>query len=227
LGCGPMPRRANAHVPPWPERMDLVALPSRCRVEEAQVESRGSVLVLRGEYRWHCLCGAILQHYSRPSGLPLILAALPEHHSRFHKVSQNPFLVTNGMRFHPDSLSTEELQAHAWQSLEERYRTRLTALGEQYEQARAEGLGSDDLVQVAKAAASGRVATLLIEADRQIMGWLDGTTGTIEFAQAGEARVSDLLDELGALTETMAGRVMVIPPQEMPRESGLAATYRY
>ena len=36
---------------------------------------------------------AVLEHYSRPSGLPLILAALPEHHHRCHEVSQNPFLV--------------------------------------------------------------------------------------------------------------------------------------
>src|SRR5690606_38219621 len=37
---------------------------------------------------------AILEHHSRPSGLPLILAALPEHHAMFHKVSHNPFLIS-------------------------------------------------------------------------------------------------------------------------------------
>jgi hypothetical protein len=35
---------------------------------------------------------AILEHHSRPSGLPLILAALPEYHTLFRQVSQNPFL---------------------------------------------------------------------------------------------------------------------------------------
>ncbi|MBN2562257.1 MAG: hypothetical protein JXQ75_15135, partial [Phycisphaerae bacterium] len=33
----------------------------------------------------------VLKHHSRPSGLPLILAALPEHHHLFHRVSHNPF----------------------------------------------------------------------------------------------------------------------------------------
>ena len=39
---------------------------------------------------------AVLEHHSRPSGLPLILAALPEHHHLFHRVSHNPFLMAEG-----------------------------------------------------------------------------------------------------------------------------------
>ncbi|MDO8834092.1 MAG: hypothetical protein Q7V01_00775, partial [Vicinamibacterales bacterium] len=35
---------------------------------------------------------AILEHYSRPSGMPLILAALTEYHTPFRDVSHNPFL---------------------------------------------------------------------------------------------------------------------------------------
>ena len=37
---------------------------------------------------------AVLEHHSRPSGLPLILAALPEHHSLFRPLSENSFLVS-------------------------------------------------------------------------------------------------------------------------------------
>ena len=33
---------------------------------------------------------AVLEHYSRPSGLPLILAALPEHHHLFHRGQPEP-----------------------------------------------------------------------------------------------------------------------------------------
>lgn len=49
---------------------------------------------------------AVLEHHSRPSGLPLILAALPEHHNRFHKVSHNPFLILESIDIHPDALSS-------------------------------------------------------------------------------------------------------------------------
>ena len=45
---------------------------------------------------------AVLEHHSRPSGLPLILAALPEHHHLFHQVSHNPFLMGEGLTINPD-----------------------------------------------------------------------------------------------------------------------------
>jgi hypothetical protein len=170
---------------------------------------------------------AVLEHYSRPSGLPLILAALPEHHDLFHQVSKNPFLVTNGINFDPTSISAERLQALAWQTVEPQYQARLTALGEEFKQACSKGLGSSDLAQVATAAASGRVATMLIEADRQIFGRLDDTTGQVELAGSSDSKTDELLDNLGELIANMGGQVMVIPADLMPVQTGLAATYRH
>jgi hypothetical protein len=170
---------------------------------------------------------AVLEHYSRPSGLPLVLAALPEHHDLFHQVSKNPFLVANGISLDPTSISAERLQALAWQTIEPQHQARLAALGEEFKQARSKGLGSGDLAQVATAAASGRVATLLIEADRQIIGRLHAPTGRVELADAHDSKADELLDDLGELTANMGGQVMVIPADLMPVRTGLAATYRH
>lgn len=170
---------------------------------------------------------AVQEHYSRLSGLPLILAALPEHHHLFHQVSQNPLLVADGIRFNPDSLSADELGTLAWQVMEPRYLSRLAVLGEEFEKARSRNAGSDDLTDVAQAAAFGKVATLLIEADREIAGQLDGTTGRFAFATLSDPHVDDLLDDLGELVVKMGGNVLVIPAERMPTTTGLAATYRY
>jgi hypothetical protein len=170
---------------------------------------------------------AVLEHYSRPSGLPLILAALPEHHHRFHQVSHNPCLLAEGLRINPDAAAAEELRALAWQVVRPRHEARLAALAEEFQQARAQGRGSEDLAQVAEAAAAGRVATLLIEADRHVAGRLDRATGGVELDDLSHPRVDDLLDDLGALVAKMGGRVLVIPADTMPVQTGLAATYRY
>ena len=106
---------------------------------------------------------AVLEHHSRPSGLPLILAALPEHHHLFHQVSHNPFLMAEGLTINPDALPIDELRERAWQVVEPQYQARLAALADEFAVAKSKGLGSDDLAQVAQAAAAGRVATLLIE----------------------------------------------------------------
>jgi hypothetical protein len=170
---------------------------------------------------------AVLEHHTKPSGLPLILAALPEHHHRFHQVSQNPLLVDEGIRSNPDSLPTDELRALAWQVVEPRYQARLASLREGFEHARSKGVGSDDLAQVAEASTAGRVETLLVDADRQIAGRLDGTTGRVELSNLDDPQGDDLLDDLSELVVKQGGKVLVIPAVEMPSRTGLAAIYRY
>jgi hypothetical protein len=170
---------------------------------------------------------AVLEHHSRPSGLSLILAALPEHHHLFHQVSHNPFLMTGGLSINPDALPIDELRERAWQVVEPQYQARLATLADEFAAAKSNGLGSDDLAQVAQAAAAGRVATLLIEADRQIAGRLDRATGRVELADLSNPQIDDLLDDLGELVGKMNGRVLVIPAERMPGRTGMAATYRY
>jgi hypothetical protein len=170
---------------------------------------------------------AVLEHHSRPSGLPLMLAALPEHHHRFHQVSHNPFLMAVGLNSNPDVLSIDELRKRVWQVVEPQHQARLVTLADEFVAAKSKGLGSDDLAQVAQAAASGRVAMLLIEADRQIAGRLDGATGRTELDHLSHPRVDDLLDDLGELVEKMGGKVQVIPADQMPTQTGLAAIYRH
>ena len=152
---------------------------------------------------------------------------MPEHHHLFHQVSQNPLLVAEGIGFNPDSLPADELRALAWQAVEPRYQARLASLREEFEQARSKSVGSDDLAQVAAASTSGRVATLLIDADRQIAGRLDGATGRVELANLSDPHIDDLLDDLGELVAKKGGTVLVIPAARMPSRTGLAAIYRY
>jgi ribosome-associated translation inhibitor RaiA len=133
---------------------------------------------------------AVLEHHSRPSGLPLILAALPEHHHLFHRVSHNPFLLAEGLSVNPDTLPIDELRERAWQVVEPQYQAGLVKLADEFAVAKSNGLGSDDPAEVAQAAAAGRVATWLIESDRMI-------GGRIDVADQRNPRVEDLLDDLG------------------------------
>lgn len=170
---------------------------------------------------------AVMTYHSRPSGLPLILATLPEHQAVFRRVSHNPALIAAGIPVHPNGMTVDAIRTLAWQAMEPEYLARLTALEEELGQARANALGSTDLVEVAHAAASGRVATLLIDADRTVPGLLDASTGRIERADFRGPDVDDLLDDLGNLVEGMGGRVVVVPSDRLPGKTGVAAIYRY
>lgn len=170
---------------------------------------------------------AVMEHHSRPLGLPLLLAALPEHHNLFHQVSHNPFLMTEGIDIHPDALPIDALRDRAWRVVEPHYLARLAGLVEQFGVARSKRLGADELAQVAEATVVGRVATLLIEADRQIPGRVDAATGRIEFDDLAHPEVDDLLDDLGELVLKMGGEVVVVPAERMPTQTGAAAIYRF
>jgi len=170
---------------------------------------------------------AILKHYSRPSGLPLLLAALPEHHALFRKVSHNPFLMEQALDVNPEGLELAELRKKVWDLVEPLHEARQQEMAKEFSRAMGTGLASDDIANVAEAAASGRVARILIESGRLIPGRLNEATGDIEAADPDHPEVDDLLDDLAELVGKLGGEVWVMPEKFMPGSSGLAATYRH
>lgn len=170
----------------------------------------------------------IYEHYSKPSGWPLILAALTEHQSLFQKVNKNPFLLNNGITINPSSVSTDKLATLAWEIMEPEYQQKHDSLVANFEQARANGKGSDDYKEVAVAAVEGRVEMLIVEADRIIPVRITNlVTGNTQKKDMTNPKVDDLLDDMGELVMKMGGQVMVIPAEKMPSETGLAAIFRY
>ncbi len=169
---------------------------------------------------------AIHERYSKPTGLPLLLAALPEHHHLFHSVNKNPYLLPNGIEVNPTSIDEEKFARLAWEVMKPEHDKRLEKLVDTYRQAKANGTGSNDLHEVAEAARIGKVQLLLLEAGRIIAGRISETkiTTTQDLA---DPHTDDLLDDIGELVIKMGGEVTVIPLDKMPGDTGLAAIFRY
>lgn len=170
---------------------------------------------------------AVLEHHSRPSGLPLLLAALPEHHHLLRKVSDNPQLLDASIDADTSALSLDELRERAWALVLPGYQARLAGLVDAFAEAQAKQHGSGDLSDVARAAVAGRVATLLLEADRRIPGRIDAGSGALSVNEPGDPLVDDVLDDLGERVLRSGGEVVIVPAERMPTRSGLAAIYRF
>lgn len=198
---------------------------STAGVRDGQVE-KGDLIDADTEQFFRAVDRAVAEQFSRPSRLPLMLAALPEHQSMFRKLSHNAFLLPQGIDTHADAMSLETLRERAWQVMEPRYLERLAGLVDMYHAARARWLANDDVAQVARSAASGRVSTLLVEADRQVYGRMETGNGAVEFAGADE-RDGDLLDDIAEAVLAHGGQVVVVPGPRMPSTTGLAAIYRF
>jgi hypothetical protein len=170
---------------------------------------------------------AVWEHHSRPSGLPLVLAALAEHHDRFDKVSHNAQRVDRAIAINPDGVSIDDLRAHAWAVMEPRVHARVSALLDAFGHARAKNLGSDGLAQIGPAILAGRVSTLLVDADRRIGGRFDESSGAITLADIADPHVDDILDDLAEHTERRDGQAFVLPAALMPTSTGIAAIFRF
>ncbi len=170
---------------------------------------------------------AVLQHCSQPSGQPLILAALPQHHALFRSVSTNPSLMDEAIDVHPDAMSLDALRERAWQVVQPHYLQRLAGLVESFSTAAANGRGADGLRAIAEAAVAGRVETLLIEAERLFPGRIDATSGAITTANLAHPDVDDVIDDLGEIVLRKRGEVIVVPAGRMPTNTGVAAIYRF
>ncbi|MCH9714444.1 MAG: hypothetical protein K0U63_07850 [Cyanobacteria bacterium] len=156
---------------------------------------------------------AVLEEYSQPSHLPLILAALPEHHHVFRSVSHNPFLMKEGIDFYPPhQTGNGRLCQSAWELLKPHHLARLASLAEAYGTASSEGLADDNPHHIAQAILAGRVVKLLIETQRDRPDRMDDATGGIELGQSALASGAE---------------VVVLPAEQMPTSSRIAAIYRY
>jgi hypothetical protein len=170
----------------------------------------------------------VKKNYSTPGGLPLVLAALPEHHDRFQKVNENPLVLPTGIKINAQSVSPKKLAQLAWEVMQPVYLQKLADGVGKYNQAKANGLGSDSIDDVIEAAESGRVGTLLIEEGRIIAKRLrNKTTGTFEAMDLTQPKLDDLLDDIGELVNKLGGKVLIIPQNRMPSKTGLAAIFRY
>jgi hypothetical protein len=171
---------------------------------------------------------AVWEHHSRRSGLPLILAALPENQAIFRKFSHNIHLLPEGIEADPDALPVQKLREAAWRIIAPRHQAQIEKLIDDYRVARSRGKGSDDLAEVARAAHRGRVGLLLLDATRHLPGTLDPGDGSPHPAdRAAAANVHDMLDDLGETVLRQRGMVVVVPHESAPSETGLAAIFRY
>ena len=172
---------------------------------------------------------AVYEYHGRGGDLPLYLAADVDYHARFHKASHHPRLQKEGIRINPDAteVNVERLRKEMADIIVPAAEAQTAEMVEQYGNAKAQQLGSDDLQKVGNAAAMGRVRMLFIDADKRVGGRVDATTGDVKRMKESNPDVDDVLDDLAELTLRNGGDVRVLPGDLHPSETGVAAIFRY
>lgn len=171
---------------------------------------------------------AIIEQVTKHSNLPIVLVTLPEYQGIFRKISHNSHLLKEGVNVDPSALSVDDLRQRAWGVVEPVAQERVANSISQFKKAHGTGLASDNIQSIVRAILDGRVETLMISADQRIAGRVDREEKQVEFLDNFDATdAEDVLDDLAEMVIRRSGKLMVLPEDVMPTDTGIAAIYRY
>ena len=159
--------------------------------------------------------------------VPLILAAADPIDSICRSVNTYPHLVAQSIAGNPEAASDAELAVSARAVLDDVYAEQLREVHDRYGQRSADGRTLSDVAEVARAATSGAVHTLLVDIDAAVPGELDDETGAVSFAAAAAGDVHDVTDEIARRAWLSGARVLAVRDSDIPGGPPVAAILRY
>ncbi|WP_226996418.1 hypothetical protein [Tessaracoccus flavus] len=142
---------------------------------------------------------------------PIVLATAEGNQSLYRSVSKHKHLLEDFVQGNPERLSPEELHAQAWPLAEKVLTADETELIERFGALKGTGKASDDLTLVGRAAAEGRVESLLLRAR---VSRPDGQADVVQ----------DETDPVIADTLRNGGTVRVVEDDQAPE---VRAIFRY
>ncbi|MFD2742263.1 MULTISPECIES: baeRF3 domain-containing protein [Sphingobacterium] len=166
----------------------------------------------------------ILEHFDIPAKTPLFLAALPEHHTNFARISKNGNLSSVHIPINPHSLSRSELLKKVQEVLDDTLAKRKANILERQQLAAQENKSSTEISDIVRDAIDGKVEILCIENGRGIKGSINTDKRDID----EHANLStDVINELARMVFNFGGEVIVLDEAEMPTKDGVFTLNRY
>jgi hypothetical protein len=161
---------------------------------------------------------------------PVVLAAVKEYHPLYRGVTGLDNLAEEGIEASVADWSPDRVHEAAWPIAKAQVAKKIDRALELWESSYGRGKGEQDLANLARLAVAGRIRLLLTERGRRLWGTLDRSTGAIEIVQEGgedpSGEAAELLDELAEVVILRGGNALVLPPERMPTDTGVAGILR-
>lgn len=198
-------------------------------------QSRNDVKKEEGEYFFRYVNKAVNDTFKDHDATPVILVCLPEHLAEFKKVCTIHDVLPEAIEKDPGALDAKQLLADAVAIMNKHEAEALQQLRDTYNEDAAHDKASDDIDTVAKAIFEDQVATLMLAKGKIIPGSYDPQDGSVNFDTATDPADDKLFDPASPdVTDGLAqaalqhgGEVIVLPQEQMPTASPVAAVFRY
>ena len=224
----------NADLPPTPVKVADLPSDAASAVGKSTLNQRGFHRTIQGSEgqnirfaQYVRQVDAALRPILAGRETPLILAATGRLASVFTQLNSYPHLLPETIGDSPDRLSETELAARARPILDRAYAHQVQNLHTLYDKRNGERRTTTDLSDAARAVTFGAIATLMVDIDAVVPGFVDDDSGAVEFAQTDDARAYDIIDEITSRALATGAEVIAVRREDVPGRGNLAAILRH
>lgn len=168
-----------------------------------------------------------LREYLRDETAPLVVAGVEYLFPIYKEVNNYSNMMEECIPGNPEELSPEVLHRQSWPIVKPFFMRAIENAVAQYRRFSGTGLASNDIEAIVAAASHKRVSHLFVARGARQWGFSDSERDFVKLLDGQEPGSEDLLDSAALHTYLSGGAVYVLPPEEMPDYSPLAAVLRY
>ncbi len=157
---------------------------------------------------------------------PLVIVGLKDNLSMYKKVNNYGRLIEDAVEFNPDELSDQDLRDKGWNVIQKHFLKDMYNSLEKFSE-QAEGKVSNNLGDIVEATIQGRSQTIFISKDEKKWGVFDEAEQTVHYSSKPENGDIELLNWLSITGRKTGSNVYLLPKEEMPMRSMVAAEFRF
>ncbi|MDZ7717858.1 MAG: hypothetical protein U5K72_03435 [Balneolaceae bacterium] len=160
------------------------------------------------------------------TGDPLILVGLTENTGLYKKVNHYNRLIENTVSHNPDDLSDKELRDKGWDVVKEHFLSEMYRSLENFSEY-GEDRVSNNLSEIIESTVMGKSQTIFISRGETKWGKYDEENHTVHYSGEPNGEDVELLNWLSITGYKTGSKVYVLPKEEMPIHSTVAAEFRF
>lgn len=163
----------------------------------------------------------------KESGDPLLVAATEEVFSMYRSINKYKRLHTEPIEGHSGDLKDHELKDAGWEKIKTVFLKEMYRAIDQFSSQEREVV-SNNLSEIVESTVMGKTDTLFVAMDEVRWGHYDENEHTVHLENGQNSDHStELLNWTVLKAIEQGGQIYVLPKQDMPKHSNIAALYRF
>lgn len=157
---------------------------------------------------------------------PLIIVGLVENVNLYENINNYNRLVDNKVNHNPDELTDKELRDKGWEVVKNYFLAEMYKSLEQFSEYGEDRI-SNNLGEIIESTVMGKSQTIFISRGETKWGKYDEENHTVQYSNSPNGEDVELLNWLSITGFKTGSKVYVLPKEEMPVHSTVAAEFRF